>query len=116
MIKKYANGIKKGKVKMDKTYKCDRCKCQDICKLEDAFRNTQDKLNEIVGNSDGDGYFSIEIVCSKFIPEKLSALTNRTIEAVNLCFGNEARNACADNMTMNKYITEENKNGRNSRS
>lgn len=42
-----------------------------------------------------------------------SALTNRTIEAINLCFeGNEAHNACADNMTMNKYIAEENKNGR----
>lgn len=35
-----------------------------------------------------------------------------TNEAINLCFGNEARNACADNMTMNKYIAEENKNGR----
>lgn len=33
---------------MDKTYKCDRCRCQDICKLENAFRNTQDKLDEIV--------------------------------------------------------------------
>ena len=29
---------------MDKTYKCDRCRCQDICKLENAFHNTQDKL------------------------------------------------------------------------
>lgn len=97
---------------MAKTYKCDRCKCRDICKLETAFRNTQDKLDEIISNGDGDGYFSIEIVCSKFIPEKLSALTNRTIKAVNLCFGNEASNACAGNMTMNKYIAEENKNGR----
>ena len=35
---------------MDKTYKCDRCRCQDICKLETAFRNTQDKLDEIVEN------------------------------------------------------------------
>lgn len=85
---------------MDKTYKCDRCRCQDICKLETAFRNTQDKLDEIVEN--GNGNFSVEH----------SALTNRTIEAINLCFGNEAHNACADNMTMNKYITEENKNGR----
>lgn len=85
---------------MDKTYKCDRCRCQDICKLEPAFRNTQDKLDEIVEN--GNENFSVEF----------SALTNRTIEAINLCFGNEAHNACADNMTMNKYIAEENKNGR----
>lgn len=85
---------------MDKTYKCDRCRCQDICKFETAFRNTQDKLDEIIEN--GNGNFSVEF----------SALTNRTIEAINLCFGNEARNACADNMTMNKYIAEENKNGR----
>lgn len=86
---------------MDKTYKCDRCRCQDICKLEIAFRNTQDKLDKIVGNDHG--YFSIEFVCGRFIPVEHSALTNRTIEA---------RNACADNMTMNKYIAEENKNGR----
>lgn len=50
--------------------------------------------------------------CRRFIPVEHSALTNRTIEAINLCFGNAARNACADNMTMNKYIAEENKNGR----
>lgn len=80
---------------MDKTYKCDRCRCQDICKLETAFRNTQDKLDEIVEN--GNGNFSVELVCRRFIPVEHSALTN---------------NACADNMTMNKYITEENKNGR----
>ena len=110
MIKKYTNGIKKGKVKMDKIYKCDQCRCQDICKLENAFRNTQDKLDEIVEN--GNGNFSVELVCRRFIPVEHSAITNRTIEAINLCFGNEARNACADNMTMNKYITEENKNGR----
>lgn len=97
---------------MTKNYKCDRCKCRDICKLETAFRNTQNKLDEIVDNGDGSGYFSIEFVCSKFIPEKLSALTNRTIDAVNLCFGNQAGNACGDNMTMNEYITKENKNGR----
>lgn len=97
---------------MAKTYKCDRCECRDICKLETAFRNTQDKLNEIVGNSDGTGYFLIEFACSKFIPEKLSALTNRTIDAVNLCFGDEAHNAFPNNMTMNEYITKENKNGR----
>lgn len=110
MIRNYIHGAKKGKVKMDKTYKCDRCRCQDICKLENAFRNTQDKLDKIVGNSNS--YFSIEFVCGRFIPVEHSALTNRTIEAINLCFGNEARNACADNMTMNKYIAEENKNGR----
>lgn len=46
---------------MDKTYKCDRCRCQDICKLENAFRNTQDKLDEIVEN--GNGNFSVEFVC-----------------------------------------------------
>ena len=46
---------------MDKTYKCDRCRCQDICKLEIAFRNTQDKLDEIVEN--GNGNFSVEFVC-----------------------------------------------------
>lgn len=46
---------------MDKTYKCDRCRCQDICKLETAFRNTQDKLDEIVEN--GNGNFSVEFVC-----------------------------------------------------
>lgn len=95
---------------MDKTYKCDRCKCQDICKLETAFRNTKDKLDEIVEN--GNGYFSMEFVCGRFIPVAHSALTNRTIEAINSCFGNGARNAYADNMTMNKYIAEENKNGR----
>lgn len=95
---------------MGKTYKCDRCKCQDICKLETAFRNTQDKLDEIVEN--GNGYFSMEFVCGRFIPVAHSALTNRTIEAINSCFGNGAHNACADNMTMNKYIAEENKNGR----
>lgn len=95
---------------MAKNYKCDLCRCQDICKLENAFRNTQDKLDEIVGN--GNGYFSLEFVCGRFIPVEHSALTNRTIEAINLCFGNEARNACTDNMTMNKYIAEENKNGR----
>lgn len=76
---------------MAKNYKCDRCKCRDICKLENAFRNMQDKLDKIISN--GDGYFSIELVCSKFIPEKLSALTNNVIEAVNLCFGSEASNA-----------------------
>lgn len=110
MIRKYTNGVKKGKVKMAKTYKCDRCRCQNICKLENAFRETQDKLDEIVGN--GNGYFSMEFVCGRFIPVEHSALTNRTIEAINLCFGNGARNAYADNMTMNKYIAEENKNGR----
>lgn len=57
---------------MAKNYKCDRCKCRDICKLEDTFRSTQDKLDEIVGN--GNGYVSIEFVCSKFIPGKPSAL------------------------------------------
>lgn len=97
---------------MDKTYKCDRCRCQDICKLETAFHNTQDKLYEIIGNCNSNGYFSIEFVCGRFTPVEHSAFTNRTIEAINLCFGNEARNACADNMTMNKYIAEENKNGR----
>lgn len=50
---------------MDKTYKCDRCKCKDICKLETAFRNTQDKLYEIVEN--GNGNFSVEFVCRRFI-------------------------------------------------
>ena len=96
---------------MDKTYKCDRCRCQDICKLETAFRNTQDKLlDEIVEN--GNGNFSVEFVCRRFIPVEFSALANRTVEAINLCFGNEARNVCADNMAMNKYIAEENKNGR----
>lgn len=84
---------------MDKTYKCDRCRCQDICKLDEIVEN-------------GNGNFSVEFVCRRFIPVEHSALTNRTIEAINLCFGNEARNACADNMTMNKYIAEENKNGR----
>lgn len=71
---------------MDKTYKCDRCRCQDICKLETVFRNTKDKLDEIVENSNG--YFSMEFVCGRFIPVGHSALTNRTIEAINLCFGN----------------------------
>lgn len=71
---------------MDKTYKCDRCRCQDICKLENAFHNTQDKLDEIVEN--GNGYFSMEFVCRRFIPVEHSALTNRTIEAINLCFEN----------------------------
>lgn len=95
---------------MNKTYKCDQCRCQDICKLETAFRNTQDKLDEVIEN--GNGNFSVEFVCARFIPVGHSALTNRTIEAINLCFGNEASNACADNMIMNEYITKENKNGR----
>ncbi len=76
---------------MNKTYKCDRCRCQDICKFETMFRSTQDKLDEIVGN--GDVFFSVEFTCERFIPVEHSALTNRTIEAINLCFGNEARNA-----------------------
>lgn len=52
---------------MDKTYKCDRCRCQDICKLETAFRNTQDKLDEIVEN--GNGNFSVEFVCRRMTDE-----------------------------------------------
>lgn len=71
---------------MAKTYKCDRCRCQDICKLEAAFHTTQDRLDEIVEN--GNGNFSVEFVCARFIPVEHSALTNRTIEAVNLCFRN----------------------------
>lgn len=62
---------------MDKTYKCDRCRCQDICKLETTFRNTQDKLDEIVEN--GNGNFSVEFDCGRFISVEFSALTNRTI-------------------------------------
>lgn len=58
---------------MDKIYKCDRCKCKDICKLENAFRNTQDKLDEIVEN--GNGNFSVEFVCRRFIPVEFSALS-----------------------------------------
>lgn len=85
---------------MDKTYKCDRCGCQDICKFETAFRNTQDKLDEIIEN--GNENFSVEFVCRRFIP----------VGAINLYFRNKARNACGDNMTTNKYIAEENKNGR----
>ena len=71
---------------MNKTYKCDRCRCQDICKLETAFRNTQDKLDEVIEN--GNGNFSVEFVCTRFIPGTISALRNHTIEAINLCFGN----------------------------
>lgn len=81
----------KGKVKTVKTYKCDRCRCQDICKFETMFRDTQDKLDEIVGN--GDGFFSVEFTCGRFIPGTLSALTNHTIEPINLCSRNEASNA-----------------------
>ena len=95
---------------MAKTYKCDQCRCQDICKLEAAFHTTKDRIDEIIEN--GNGNFSVEFVCARFIPTQRSALTNRTIEAINLCFGNQAGNACGDNTTMNEYITKENKNGR----
>ena len=101
MIKKFVSGVKKGKVKMTKIYKCDRCRCQDICKLEAAFHTTQDRLDEIIENANGN--FSFEFVCGRFIPTQHSVLANRT---------NEAHNACADNMTMNEYIAKENKNGR----
>lgn len=71
---------------MDKTYKCDRCRCQDICKLENVFRNTQDKLDEIISN--GNGYFSIEFVCGRFIPV-LSILHLLTVRLrQSMCFEN----------------------------
>lgn len=62
---------------MDKNYKCDRCRCQDICKLEIAFRNTQDKLDKIVANDNSN--FFIKFDCRRFIPVEHSALSNRII-------------------------------------
>lgn len=85
MIKKYANGIKKGKVKMAKLRKCDNCACQGICKIEDDYRTISKNMDQVY-NSDGkDGYFSMpELICHRYIRRQpVSRINNFENEASN---------------------------------
>ena len=90
---------------MAKLRKCDDCACQGICKIEDNYRTISKNMDQVYNPDGKDGYFSMpELICHRYIRRQPVSRTNN--------FGNEASNACADNMTMNKYIAEENKNGR----
>lgn len=101
MIKKFINGVKKGKVKMRvyKSVRCNRCRCQDICKIENEYRTIQKKIDEIMG--DGDSFFSIpELVCSHYVPGQNAEIRNVTSDSET------------SNEYLNNYIGEANKNGR----
>lgn len=97
MIKKYANGIKKGKVKMAKLRKCDDCACQGICKIEDDYRTISKNIDQVYNSDDKDGYFSMpELICHRYIRRQPVSRTNNFEEALR----------------FNNLITEANKNGR----
>lgn len=53
---------------MVKTYKCDECAHQGICKLEDEYRAISKSMNQVY-NSDGkDAVFNIpDLICYRFI-------------------------------------------------
>lgn len=94
MIRKYINGVKKGKVKMAK---CNACVCQGICKIEERYSMISKGIEEVFGDNAIQGYFEMpELVCHRFIRKQPVSRTNKLEEALR----------------FNNLITEANKNGR----
>lgn len=68
-----------------KNVRCNRCRCQDICKIENDFRTTQKKLNDIMNG--GDSFFSLpDLICSHFIPIEKANIRNSEAERSNSYF------------------------------
>lgn len=81
----------------NRSIRCDRCKCQNICKIEEKYREIQKKIDETMNGQDS--YFSIhDLMCSYYTPNSDAQIRNVA--------------SAASNERLNEYIKEANRNGR----
>lgn len=83
-----------------KNVRCNRCKCQDICKIENDFRTAQKKLNDIMNGEDS--FFSLpDLICSHFIPIEKATIRNCEAETSNSYFNEKITSLNRNQMIEN---------------